>query len=289
MRHGSLTAFLKRSSGVTRRGPVAVVMAEDAVEVASTLRHLRNAGFRELLLLAHPDLVLAPDVGEGFHRIDHDVFAEGALVHAVNRLIAAAPDTWFHYCHNAEYLFYPFRESRSVRDLIAFQAEERRDAVRSVVIDLYAADLARHPEAVSLEEAMFDRTGYYALDRADEGSPGQQKARQVDVFGGLRWRFEEHVPPARRRIDRVALFRARKGLELRPDHRFNDEDYNTYACAWHHSVTAALCSFRAAKALKANPGSGDAIRTFRWPGSEPFRWHSQQLMDLGMMEPGQWF
>jgi hypothetical protein len=64
---------------------------------------------------------------------------------------------------------------------------------------------------------------------------------------------------------------------------------NTYACPWHNNLTAAVCSFRTAKALRTNPGSRDAIQTFDWHNSTPFAWHSQQLMDLGLMEPGQWF
>lgn len=289
MRHGGMTEFLRRARGVLARGPVAVVLAEDAVEVRSTLHHLRAAGFRETLLLAHPKLMLPEDTEDGIHRIDHDVYAEGALCAAVNGLINAAPGTWFHYCYNAEYLFHPFHETRTIRDLIAFHSEERRDAALACVIDLYASDLDRHPSGVCRDTAMFDRIGYYALDRPDPARPGATKERQRDIFGGLRWRFEEHVPEGRRRIDRIALFRARKGLRLRADHTFNHEEYNTYACAWHHNITIAICSFRTAKALKANPASRHAIQTFRWPGSEPFRWTSQQLADLGLIEPGQWF
>ncbi len=111
----------------------------------------------------------------------------------------------------------------------------------------------------------------------------------MDFFGGLRWRFEEHVPWNRRRIDRIALFKTKQGLQLRSDHTFTDEEYNTYSCPWHHNLTAAICSFRAAKALKTNPGSRDQISDFRWRNSVPFEWHSQQLLDLGLIEPGQWF
>jgi hypothetical protein len=31
------------------------------------------------------------------------------------------------------------------------------------------------------------------------------------------------------------------------------------------------------------------ITTFTWRNSVPFEWQSQQLFDLGLMEPGQWF
>ena len=113
--------------------------------------------------------------------------------------------------------------------------------------------------------------------------------RQLDFHGGLRWRFEEHVPETRRKIDRIAIFRAKQGLTLREDHTFSDEEYNTYACPWHNNLTAAIVSFRTAKALKRNPGSTFDIRTFRWHNSTPFEWHSRQLLDLGLMEPGQWF
>lgn len=288
MRYKSLTEFLTRQAAL--RGPVALILAEDGVEVTSTLTHHRNAGFAQVLLLAHPTLALDPAAEAQVHRIDHDVHAEGAMVAAVNRLNAAvAPGTWLYYCFNGEFLFHPFCETRNVRELCAFQGEERRDAFLSYVIDLYADDLARFPDAVSRETAMLDRSGYYSLAREDAANGHKPRDRQLDFFGGLRWRFEEHVPWERRKIDRIALFRAKPGLTLRPDFTFDDPEYNTYACPWHNNITTAVMSFRTAKALRTNPGSRDAIRSFRWHGSAPFNWHSQQLMDLGLMEPGQWF
>jgi hypothetical protein len=175
-----------------------------------------------------------------------------------------------------------------VGEMTAFIAEERRDTVLTYVIDLYAGDLWAHPSAVSIDDAHMDKSGYYALARPNPVT-NHPEERQLNFFGGLRWRFEEHVPPARRRIDRVGVFRAKPGLELRADHTFNDPEYNTYACPWHNNLTATICSFRTAKALKRNPGSTFDIETFRWHNSAPFDWHSQQLLDLGLMEPGQWF
>ncbi len=289
MHYIGLDNFLDGDRPALARGPVAVILAEDAVEVDTTLRHHLAAGFAEVVLLAHPELPVDPEIVRSIHRIDHDVHAENALVAAMNRLIAEAPGIWFYYGFNAEYLFHPFCETRNIRELIAFHAEERRNAMLSYVIDLYAPDLDRFPLAVSLEEAHLDRSGYYALARHDQANHGHPKERQLDFFGGLRWRFEEHVPPARRRIDRIALFKAKPGLKLLPDFTFDDEEYNTYACQWHHNLTTAVCSFRTAKALKSNAGSKYDIRTFHWHNSVPFKWHSQQLMDLGLMEPGQWF
>jgi hypothetical protein len=289
MRYPSLDDFLKTGQAALAKGPVALILAEDAVEVSSTLRHHLKAGFVQVLLLTDPVVPIDADLDALVHRIDFDALAENAMMTAVNRLNEAAPGIWLFYCYNAEYLFHPFCETRNIRELLTFHTEERRDAMLTYVVDLYADDLTLFPNAVSLPHAHLDRSGYYALGRPDPGNHNHPKERQLDFFGGLRWRFEEHVPPARRKIDRIALFRSRAGLVLRPDFTFSDEEYNTYACPWHHNVTAAVASFRTAKALKSNPGSRSGIQTFHWHNSTPFAWHSQQLMDLGLMEPGQWF
>lgn len=289
MQYVDLDGYFRAMQASPPKGPLAVIMAEDTVEVDTTLRHHAQAGFRDIVLLAPDAIAIASELQSGLSRVTYDVHAENALVTAVNRVIEAFPGLWIYYCFNSEYLFYPFCETRTVRDLIAFHAEERRDAMLTYVVDLYAGDLTRFPNAVSLEEAHLDRSGYYALARQDPENNWHPKERQLDFFGGLRWRFEEHVPQTRRKIDRISLFRAKKGLTLRPDFTFSDEEYNTYACPWHNNLTATVCSFRTAKALKANPGSKWVISTFGWHNSTAFQWHSQQLMDLGLMEPGQWF
>lgn len=289
MRFASLDAFLESQRRTPPKGPMALILAEDDVEVDTTLRHHLAAGFSPVLLLCLPDIPVAAPLADEIVRIDFDAHAEGAMTDAVNRVSDALPDIWMYYGFNAEYLFYPFCETRNVRELLSFHTEERRNAMLCYVIDLYAGDLARYPNAVSLEDAHLDRSGYYALARQDPERNWQPKERQLDFYGGLRWRFEEHVPWTRRKIDRIAIFRTRRGLTLRPDFTFDDEELNTYACPWHNNLTAAVCSFRTAKALKSNPGSRYEIQNFRWHNSTEFLWHSQQLMDFGLMEPGQWF
>ncbi len=63
MRYGSLDAFLTEGQAALAKGPVAIILAEDAVEVETTLRHHLAAGFAEVLLLAHPALPVAPEAG----------------------------------------------------------------------------------------------------------------------------------------------------------------------------------------------------------------------------------
>ncbi len=289
MMYSSLQAFLKESSPLLAEGPVALIFVEDEVEIATTLRHHLQCGFDSVVVLMPDAFDLPQDVNAKVHRVPYDCRGAEAVPRAVNAVIdAVQPGCLLYYCYNAEYLFYPFCETRSVGEMLAFHSEERRDAMLTYVVDLYAGDLEAHPNAVSLEAAYLDKSGYYAQARKDPAT-GHPRERQLDFFGGVRWRFEEHIPAQSRKIDRIALFKARPGLQLLPDHTFNEQEYNTYACPWHHNLTAAICSFRTAKALKRNPGSAFEIDTFRWHNSAPFEWHSRQLLDLGLMEPGQWF
>ncbi|WP_425597734.1 hypothetical protein [Thalassorhabdomicrobium marinisediminis] len=287
MHHPDLSSFLTAGVPVLTKGPVALIFAEDEVALDATIRHHLAAGFRHTVVFAMPEFAIAEDVADRIIRVSYSLQTPDALEMAMNSTMKAAGDIWFYYCFNAEFLFYPFSEHRSVGEMITFNVEERRDTILTYVVDLYTGDLWQHPNAVCLEDAHLDKTGYYALARKDRWN--NVLDRQLDFFGGLRWRFEEHIPAPRRRIDRVALFRNKPGLVFRSDHTFNDPEYNTYACPWHHNLTAAICSFRTAKALKRNPGSTFDIETFKWHNSTPFEWHSQQLLDLGLIEPGQWF
>lgn len=289
MFYKTLNHFLSQGADALRRGPIALIFAEDAVELDTTLRHHRHCGFRSVVLFGAADLTLPADLTDKIHHVAHDMRADAALTRAVNAVIAKATGQWVYYCYNAEYLFFPFSESRTIGEMLAYHAEERRDAMLTYVVDLYAGDLRKCRDAVSLDDAWLDRSGYYALARPDPQNHNHPKERQLNFFGGLRWRYEEHVPETRRKIDRIAIFRAKPGLQLRDDHTFSDEEYNTYACPWHNNLTAAIASFRTAKALKRNPGSTFDIKSFRWHNSTPFEWHSRQLLDLGLMEPGQWF
>ena len=273
------------------KGPIAIILIEDNAAISATLSHHLKLGFRQILALSAkplPEGAIPEAAAARVHNLRFDARPHNAHVEAVNAVIDAVPEgTWLYYCYNAEFLFFPFSETRSIGEMLTFHAEERRRAMLTYVIDLYAPDLGRFPDAVSLSEAQFDKTGYSALGHKKRD--GGFHDRQLDFFGGLRWRFEEHLPADRRRIDRVALFRSEKTLRLLADHRFNLEEYNTYSCPWHHSLTATITSFRVAKALAQNPGSRAIIRDFNWRNSQPFRWNAQQLMDLGLMEPGQWF
>lgn len=282
----SLHEYLRDKPKALTKGPLAIILIEDDVAIAETVAHHLKLGFRHVLALS-PEPVTLPDSSTGrVTNLHWQTRRPAAHVDAVNAVNDAVPaGTWLYYCFNSEFLFFPFSETRSIGEMLSFHAEERRSAMLAYAIDLYAPDLKRCPSAVDLEETMFDRTGYYALARIGRGNHPME--RQLDFFGGLRWRFEEHLPRDRRRIDRISLFRATRTLRIGADHCFNVAEYNTYSCPWHHNLTAAIGSFRVAKALMKNPGSRDSIDSFVWRNSLAFEWNAQQLMDFGLIEPGQ--
>ncbi len=287
MHYESLDHFLQTGQTALGKGPIALIFAEDDVELDGTLRHHLRLGFNPVIAFMPDAFPLSDELTDQIHRVSLTCAPRPVVFDTINRIIQTAPDLWMFYCYNAEYLIFPFCETRTIGELLAFHTEERRSAMLTHVIDLYADDLTAFPNGVAPDRAMLDSTGYYAHTRHD--AAGRPLERQLDMSGGLRWRFEDHIPYARRRIDRIGLFRTKPNLKLQPDHTFNEAEYNTYACPWHNNLTAAICSFRAAKALRTNAGSAFGISDFRWTHSVPFEWTSAQLLQLGLIEPGQWF
>lgn len=284
--YDDLAAFER--STVSLKGPVGILLVEDEVEAQFSLDHMARIGFRSIVAMGPKAIPLTSPDGIPMLRVGWRNAQREAVPAAVNAVARKGHGLWMHYCFNAEYLYFPFCETRSVGEMLTFHTEERRDAMLTYVVDLYSDDL-RGVGPVSRERAHLDASGYFAEARPDSANHGHPMERQLNFHGGLRWRFEEHMPPQQRRIDRIGLFRAAPRVDLRDDHTFSAPEYNTYACPWHHNLTATICSFRAAKALMRDTGSRDAIDTFMWHRSVRFAWNSQQLLDLGLMEPGQWF
>ena len=77
---------------------------------------------------------------------------------------------------------------------------------------------------MSLDDAIKDCSGYYALAR--KSNDGPVIGRQMDFYAGLRWRFEEHILNDRCRINRIALVRTEKDLTRCNDHTWSMKDRN---------------------------------------------------------------
>ncbi len=190
---------LRRKTGTgLSRGPLAMIFVEDQIEIASTLQHHLDLGFANVLVFMPDVFDLPDDVASKVQRISFDQTKGDSYIAVVNAMIKAAPGRWMYYCFNAEYLYFPFCENRTIGEMLAFQTEERRDSTLSYVIDLYASDLESFPDSISLKDAQLDRSGYYALARNDAANNNHPKERQLDFFGGLSWRYGEHIPAAKR-------------------------------------------------------------------------------------------
>lgn len=194
MHFPSLSALISDAHRYLAKGPTALILIEDDVEVASTIAHHANAGFANLIAFCAPDRSLPTDLPEKLHRVDFDVSAEDALQLITNEMIKALPDQWLYYCYNAEYLFYPFCEHRTVGEMLEFIREERRDTVMSYIVDLYAKDLTAHANGVDRDSAYFDKSGYYALARenADAKRWNGKSTSLAACAGGLRNISQRH-------------------------------------------------------------------------------------------------
>ena len=137
MHYPNFDALITDSRRTLAKGPVALVLIEDDVEVHSTLMHLDKLGFGNIVAFCAPDLSLPETDLHNLHVVDFDVTADNALAYIVNSLIKALPETWFHDCYNAEYLHYhyPFCEHRNIREMLGFMQEEQRDSVMSFILE----------------------------------------------------------------------------------------------------------------------------------------------------------
>ncbi|MEM6624089.1 MAG: hypothetical protein AAF674_17845 [Pseudomonadota bacterium] len=258
-------------------GAVGILLCESGLYAAASLQRLASLGAASVLILgetgplpraACPTFQIS-DIGRGRETVAQ-----------LNRLIDALDGRWILWHWNAEFFFFPFCETRRLADLTTFLSDERRPALYTYALDLYSYEL---PDGqVPPEEAglSFDVSGYHAFPEGNQ---------QLTVYGGLGWRFQEFAPPEMSQIGRASLFRASKGVHMGRDFRFLDPDYAAVACPWHNSPTGALMSLRRAYRVMAHPDFGDARSRVTWQGSRRFDWHSGQLLELGMIEPGQWF
>lgn len=261
---------------------MAIVFGEDGCELASTMERCAAIGFAAAILF-RPAIVAQPD-SPGLLQVDHLVKSRADAARLLNKLHRPLSGRWIAPIFNSEYLFFPYCETRSVRDFTGFMEEERRLSVHGVTIDLYAENIGEAPDGVSRIAAGFDALGYYGYSHEDgEGFP------QAELYGGLRWRFAERIPAKGQRIDRPALYVAQPDLTVDAEFRFSEAGMNALSCPWHRNPTAAILSFRTVRALLRNPTSARAIEGFVWEGTQSCTWRSDQLMQLGFMEPGQWF
>ena len=265
-------------------GPVAAVFVDSTLDVSDTIHHHLSLGFATIVVFAPPGTV---DPGHDAMRVPWHAGAN-PVSEVLNVLNLVLEGRWIYWCFAGERLIYPYCETRKIGDALAFHETERRWSMPTTTVDLYPGHLHEMLDAPGFDDMHLDGRGYYALARNDPGT-SERLDRQDNIFGGLRRRFKHHVPAPQRSLNRVSLFRADPSLTHGADLRFNVQELNTYSCPWHRNLTAATMSQRAAYALATNPRSQSEIDDLMWDGSVRFENSSQQLLKLGLIEPGQWF
>lgn len=277
MHFASIDDF-RRSNGAPLRGPVAIIVCENTFLIRETADWLLRMGARSVIAIGAVGEVFAAD--EAVSGIAAEVNIVEERTAALNNLTGVvAPGQWVLLCFNGEFAFFPHQETRRLADFTDFMTAERRGAVMGYTIDLYSDALGRDEAAFSMDDAYFDTAGWYGFER---------EGRQIDVYGGLGWRYEEYTPRDMFRISRPALFTTGSGVTLSDELWLSDDEANAVSCPWHHNPTMALMSVRRARALRNHPKFGQGVKTFMWPNSERFEWRSEQLVNHGLIEKGQW-
>ncbi|MEM1297766.1 MAG: hypothetical protein AAGH68_00705 [Pseudomonadota bacterium] len=276
MRRASVAEFA-RSVPDLPGGVVAVVLSEQVLHATESARWLAARGASAVI-----DLGAGVDAAE----VDCPVVtieerpAERGLADQMNLLIDALDGRWVTWLWAGEFLFYPFCETRALADLTAFLTDERRQSLFAYALDLYAHDLPGAETCPTKADLWIDHEGYHAFPKGNQ---------QLKVYGGLGWRFHEMLPRGMEQIGRTVLFKATRGIHMGEDMTFEDEHYASVSCPWHNSPTGAVMSLRRTRRIMAHPNFGPLRAKLEWRGTAPFGWTSAELMEEGMLEPGQWF
>ncbi len=123
MTYDSVEQFLRDGTAELVKGPVALIFVEDNIEIESTLYHHLDLGFKKVIVFMPAAFPLSDELAELCPRITMDAPRGQPMIDAVNKIIEAAPTLWLYYCFNAEYLFFPFCETRGIGEMLAFHTE----------------------------------------------------------------------------------------------------------------------------------------------------------------------
>ena len=257
-------------------GVVAILLCESEIHAQASADRLIDQGITALVVVGSAKIV-SPTVP--IFQISH--YDGPPDTHSLlNTLFDALSGRWVLWLWNGEFFVFPFGETRVLADLAAFLEDERRKVLFTYALDLYGEDLPAADVDPRECDLYFDREGYHAF-------PKEQN--QLRVYGGLGWRFAEITPKDLHQIGRSSLIRAQAGVHLGRDMIFHDVEYGSVSCPWHHNPTGAILGLRRTRRIMAHPNFPAVRNKLIWWGSEPVAWTSAQLLEAGMIEPGQWF
>ena len=257
-------------------GVTAIVLCDSPRQAQNTVSHLLDQGAG-----------LVVTIGDcGALEVDgrpHVQIAEPPTVRPykmLTQVLGGLEGRWIVWLWAGEFLFYPFAESRNLAELTSFLSDERRRVLYCYALDLYGQAMPSGGDDPRAIELYFDDIGYQPFPMDD---------KCLNLHGSLGWRFEELSTRDMHQIGRSSLIKADAGLTLDRFWRFGAPEMDSVACPWHNSPTGAVMSLRRAYRIVAHPGFPDVADDLIWQGSVRFEWSSRQLLERGMIEPGQWF
>ncbi|MEM7241260.1 MAG: hypothetical protein AAF429_03650 [Pseudomonadota bacterium] len=267
-------------------GAVAFLFVDDDHWLKETIDHLNHLGFSRIY-------AIGPKVSDFKHESEALVWLtlpqiyNEVAVDILNTTMSDLVGHWVYYCFNGEFLHFPFDETRKIDDFTAFLAEERRVTALSTKIDIYPGASILDLKKLKVSQCWLDQVGYYSNIGRDQFN--NQIANSLNVQGGFRWRLAEHLPVDSQTLNRNSIFFPQHKLRLLPNFNFSSLEYETAHAAWHRSPTTVTASIRAYKYLREHNRADDFIGNLKYKGSLPYQQRGRQFLELGFMEPGQWF
>ncbi len=229
-------------------------------------------------------------------------------LHALNFLRHLYADgKWCLSVEPFDVLVFPHSETRHIRDLIDFVENEQRSLVHAIVVDTYAVGSARaiqYSEAISPHQALpyVDRLGYQTCPATER--------QLLPIIGGVQRRsIYGDVPEQAPALNRIPL------VKMTPERFYvsstalmNLPELNAAHSEWHSTPTACLLRYAllcgdgslnlAANVEAAQDGAGLgsllqgslAMIEMNLITSASAGWRSSQdLVDCGLINNGQWF
>ena len=267
-------------------GAVAFLFVEDNHWLFETLEHLSQIGFQRIYAIS-PEPFAEFETFPKVRWIEAPFTRNDAAIRLINSAQDALLGRWVYTCYNGEFLHFPFDETRKIDDFTAFLEEERKVSAMNLKMDIYPARALDQLTELKVTQCWFDKIGYFSSRGRDAN--GHAHDQMLEVRGGFRWRMADFLPQDSMILNRSLLFRMNANAKLGPNFRFDSPEYEYAHAQWHNSPTTVTASLRAYKYLRELPEAENTIAQLKYSGSSPYQKRGQQFMELGFMEPGQWF
>ena len=107
MDYASLDDFFKSGKHHLQKGPIALIFAEDDVELASTILHHSKLGFTKIIIFTKAMPTLPSEFKNNLVSVYVDLFNSPEISVIINKINILASSQWVYFCYNAECLFFP--------------------------------------------------------------------------------------------------------------------------------------------------------------------------------------